>query len=108
MLWLVGSAPLRLAMLLEPSGGLAQRLALDATCCRVVAIGRHAYLHLIDVSLPEPLPQDTVIHYDLIAALDGGAQANIARRTCVRRRAVGRPHRPGRRAACHAHAHAVR
>ena len=78
MLWLVGSAPLRLTMLLEPSGGLAQRLALDATCCRVVAIGRHAYLHLIDVSLPEPLPQDTVIHYDLIAALDGGAQANIA------------------------------
>ena len=78
MLWLVGSAPLHLTLLLEPTGGSAQRLALDASCCRIVPIGRHACLHLIDVSLPEPLPQDTVIHYDLIAALDGGVEASIA------------------------------
>src|SRR3546814_5001173 len=36
------------------------------------------YVHLIDVILPEPLPQDTVIQYDLIAALDDGVEANIA------------------------------
>ncbi|WP_233208284.1 alkaline phosphatase D family protein [Pollutimonas subterranea] len=78
VLWLVGSAPLRLTLQLEPTGEPARQLALDATCCRVLPIGRHAYLHLIDVSLPEPLPQDTVIHYDLIAALDGGVDANIA------------------------------
>lgn len=78
MLWLVGSAPLRLALLLEPAGGPARRLALDTTCCRVLPIGRHAYLHFIDVDLAEPLPQDTVIHYDLIATLDGGVEANIA------------------------------
>lgn len=78
MLWLVGSAPLSLTMLLEPTGGPARRLALDATSCRVLPIGRHAYLHFIDVDLAEPLPQDTVIHYDLIATLDGGIEANIA------------------------------
>ena len=78
MLWLVGSAPLHLTLLLEPTGGPARRLGLDATCCRVLPIGRHACLHLIDVSLPEPLPQDTIIHYDLIAALDDGIEANIA------------------------------
>ena len=78
MLWLVGSAPLRLTLLLEPTGGQARRLTLDATYCRVLPIGRHAFLHLIDVNLPEPLPQDTVIHYDLIAAQDGGVEANIA------------------------------
>ncbi|MBP6018922.1 MAG: alkaline phosphatase D family protein [Burkholderiaceae bacterium] len=78
VLWLVGSAPLRLTLILEPTGGSARRIALDATCCRVLPIGRHACLHFINVSLPEPLPQDTVIQYDLIVALDDGGEANIA------------------------------
>lgn len=77
VLWLVGSTPLTLTLQLEPTGEPARQLTLDDTCCRVLPIGRHAYLHLIDVSLPEALPQDTVIHYDLIAALDGGIEANI-------------------------------
>ncbi len=78
MLWLVGSAPLPLTLLLEPADGEIKRVALDVTCCRVLPIGRHAYLHLIDASLSDPLPRDTVIHYDLIVTLDGGVEANIA------------------------------
>lgn len=78
MLWLVASAPLNLTMLLDPVGGSPRRLSLDAGCCRVLPVGRHAYLHLIDVTLLEPLPQDTVIHYDLIAALSDGVETNIA------------------------------
>lgn len=78
VLWLVGSSALRLTLLLEPDGGPTQRLALDATCCRILPIGRHAFLHFIDVNLPEPLPRDTVIHYDLIATLDDGVEAHIS------------------------------
>src|SRR5690606_35013215 len=78
VLWLVGSTPLSLTLLLEPAGEAPRRVTLDASCCRVVAIGRHAYLHLIDLSLPEPLPQDVLIHYDLMIASDTGNEAGIA------------------------------
>ncbi|RYF55395.1 MAG: alkaline phosphatase family protein [Comamonadaceae bacterium] len=77
-MWLVGSAPLDLTLLLEPTDAPARQVTLDATCCRVVPIGRHAFLHLIDVSLDEPLPQDTVIHYDVLVTQDNGAQINMA------------------------------
>jgi hypothetical protein len=77
-MWLVGSAPLHLTLLIEPTGGSIRRFVLDAGYCRVLPVGRHACLHLIDVSLPEPLPQDTVIHYDLIVTLESGVEANIA------------------------------
>lgn len=78
VLWLVGSTPLNLTLLLEPMGESLRKVALDADSCRVLAIGRHAYVHLIDVTLSEPLPQDTVIHYDLVAALDDGVESHIA------------------------------
>jgi len=78
VLWLVGSAPLQLTLELEPIGESTRRVALDATCCRVVPFGRHAYLHLIDVNLPERLPQDALVHYDLIVVRDDGVEANIA------------------------------
>ena len=71
VLWLVGSAPLELTLLLAPAGGAQQRIALDAASCRIVPVGRHAYLHLVDVALDEALPQDTAIAYDLLVA--GGA-----------------------------------
>ena len=77
-MWLVGSAPLDLTLLLEPTDAPARHVTLDATCCRVVPIGEHAVLHLIDVSLAEPLAQDTVIHYDVLITADDGAQINIA------------------------------
>lgn len=65
--WLVGSAPLDLTLHLAPHGGPARQLALDAGRCRVVRVGRHAYVHLIDVALDRPLPQDTLVEYDLVA-----------------------------------------
>lgn len=78
VLWLVGSVPLNLTLLLAPAGESSRKTPLDATCCRHVPVGRHACLHMIDITLNEPLPQDTVISYDLLAALDNGIEANIA------------------------------
>ena len=78
VMWLVGSVPLDLTLWLAPSGAPTQQLTLDATRCRVLAIGHSAFLHLIDVALPEPLPQDTVIEYDLLVSHDGAEQAGIA------------------------------
>ncbi|MFC0251926.1 alkaline phosphatase family protein [Massilia consociata] len=79
VLWLVGSAPLDLTLELAPRTGASRRLALDARRCRVVRVGRHACVHLIDVVLPEPLPQDTIIEYDLLVTQGDGNEAGIAR-----------------------------
>ncbi|MCC2597116.1 alkaline phosphatase D family protein [Pusillimonas sp. MFBS29] len=78
VLWLVGSVPLELVLSLTPEGAATRRLTLDAASCRIVPIGRQAFLHLIDVTLLEPLPRDTVIHYDLTARLVEGGEVNIA------------------------------
>ncbi|MEH6434403.1 alkaline phosphatase family protein [Massilia sp. DD77] len=78
VLWLVGSAPLDLRLELAPVAGAPRRLPLDAGSCRVIRIGRHACLHLIDVALPEPLPQDTIIEYDLLVKQDDGQETGIA------------------------------
>jgi hypothetical protein len=71
VLWLVGSEALDLTLELAPQGGPARSLRLDGTACRIVRVGRHAYVHLIDVVLDEPLAQDVLVEYDLV--LDGGA-----------------------------------
>ncbi|WP_187329610.1 alkaline phosphatase D family protein [Advenella mimigardefordensis] len=78
LLWLVGSMPIPFTLQLTPAGETPRSVVLDEASCRVIPIGRHAFVHLIDVSLSEPLPLDTVIAYDLIATLADGAQANIA------------------------------
>ena len=78
VLWLVGSESLRLTLLLEPADGSARRVTLDADCCRTISIGRHAFVHLIDVSLPEPLPQDRLIHYDLLLHAADGSETTMA------------------------------
>ena len=78
VLWLVGSAPLDLTLLLAPRAGPPRRLALDARSCRVMRVGRHACVHLIDVVLDEPLPQDTLIEYDLFLKQGDGGEAGIA------------------------------
>lgn len=78
VLWLVGSAPLDLSLVLAPESGAPRRVALDARSCRVMRVGRHACVHLIDVALPEPLPQDTIIAYDLLLAQGDGSAAGIA------------------------------
>ncbi|MDB5790291.1 MAG: alkaline phosphatase family protein [Massilia sp.] len=78
VLWLVGSAPLDLTLVLAPKAGAPRRVALDAGRCRVMRVGRHACVHLIDVALPEPLPQDTIIEYDLLVTQGDGNEAGIA------------------------------
>ncbi|MEN3277741.1 MAG: hypothetical protein V7631_3531 [Massilia sp.] len=77
VLWLVGSAPLDLTLVLAPKAGAPRRVALDARRCRVMRVGRHACVHLIDVALPEPLPQDTIIEYDLLVTQGDGNEAGI-------------------------------
>lgn len=72
VLWLVGSRPLDLTLVLAPANAPEQRIALDAASVRVIPFGRHAFLHLIDVAPSAPLPQDTVIDYDLLAGAAGG------------------------------------
>ncbi len=78
VLWLVGSAPLDLTLVLAPKAGVPRRLLLDAGRCRVMRVGRHACVHLIDVALLEPLPQDTIIEYDLLVTQGDGNEAGIA------------------------------
>ena len=78
VLWLAGSAPLDLTLVLAPRAGTPQRLHLDAGHCRVVRVGRHTCVHLVDVALPEPLPQDTIIEYDLLVRGSDGVEAGIA------------------------------
>lgn len=63
-MWLVGSRPLTLTL------RLADRdYSLDEQQCEVVAVGRSAFIHLIDVALDDALPCDTAIAYDLL--IDG-------------------------------------
>ncbi|WP_165670453.1 alkaline phosphatase family protein [Metapseudomonas otitidis] len=73
--WLVTTRPLQPVLLLEASGQ-AQRHSLDARQCRILAVGRHAHVHLIDLRLDAPLPQDTPIAYDLL--IDGQGIAEWA------------------------------
>ncbi|ERO64004.1 hypothetical protein P308_26205 [Pseudomonas piscis] len=66
VLWLVGSQPLSLTLQLQAEGAAVQELTLDEHQCQVVAVGRDAYIHLIDVSLDAALPEDVPVAYDLL------------------------------------------
>jgi hypothetical protein len=79
VIWLVGSRHLALTLKLRPDGEAAfTEYALDPQQCRVVVMGRHAYVHLIDVRLDNELPYDTRIHYDLLVDGDAGGMAQWA------------------------------
>lgn len=67
--WLVASRPLTPELHLHVPDSDRLVLPLDARCCQIVPVGRHAFVHLIDVPLDTPLPCDTQIDYDL--RLDG-------------------------------------
>lgn len=70
VLWLVGSQSLALTLRLQVSGETgSQELQLNEQQCQVIAVGRHAFIHLIDVSLDDALPCDTRIAYDVL--IDG-------------------------------------
>ncbi|WEJ04752.1 alkaline phosphatase family protein [Pseudomonas sp. FJ2-5-13] len=69
VIWLVGSRALPLCFRLQLPSGEALDIPLDATHCQVVPVGRHAFIHLIDIALSHALPQDEIIGYDLL--IDG-------------------------------------
>ncbi|WP_330210663.1 alkaline phosphatase D family protein [Pseudomonas sp. AM4(2022)] len=69
VIWLVGSRALPLCLRLQLPSGEALDIPLDATHCQVVPVGRHAFIHLIDIALGDALPQDEIIGYDLL--IDG-------------------------------------
>jgi len=69
VIWLVGSRALPLSLMLQLPSGEALDIPLDATHCQVVPVGRHAFIHLIDIALSHALPQDEIIGYDLL--IDG-------------------------------------
>lgn len=65
VLWLVGSRPLELGLHLYPEGATPRRLRLGGERLRRIPVGRHAWLHLIEVPLATPLPRGRRIGYDL-------------------------------------------
>src|SRR5690606_13124301 len=72
-LWLVTSQRMEMSLEIGPQGDAMQQLALGEDHCRVLPLGRHAYLSLIEVELEDPLPQDRYIEYDLrLRSLEGG------------------------------------
>ncbi|GAB7533684.1 alkaline phosphatase D family protein [Pseudomonas sp. 3A(2025)] len=70
VIWLAGSRRIDLTLRLsftDAQGQASQTdYPLDGERCQVVAIGEHAFVHLIDLSLDTPLPCDTQIDYDLL------------------------------------------
>ncbi|WP_313101545.1 alkaline phosphatase D family protein [Stutzerimonas nitrititolerans] len=77
--WLVASRPLALALVLQGGAHAQPRvIPLDETNCQRLPIGRDALLHLVDVTLDEPLPSDCVIEYDLRISGEGLAEQGIA------------------------------
>ena len=71
VLWLVGSRELALTLRLAGVGDIALEP-------QVIAVGRQAFVHLIDVQLDQALPQDVNIDYDLLVNSDDGQQSGIA------------------------------
>ncbi|MGR2739712.1 alkaline phosphatase family protein [Billgrantia sp. Q4P2] len=65
VMWLVASRPLEFTLMLHPEGHPPRRLVLGDERLRRLPVGRHAWLHLIDVSLATPLPTGTLVDYDL-------------------------------------------
>ncbi len=79
MFWLVASRPLALALVLQGGADAQPRvIPLDETKCQRLPIGRDALLHLVDVTLDEPLPSDCLIEYDLRISGEGLAEQGIA------------------------------
>ena len=77
VLWLAATRPLELILALTPTGEATRRLLIGAQHCRRLPVGRHAWLHLIDLPLETPLPRDTLIAYDLCVR-DAGQEQGIA------------------------------
>ncbi|MBB3331268.1 hypothetical protein BDK63_002151 [Halomonas campaniensis] len=77
VIWLAATRPLELTLALTPAGEATRRRPIEAQHCRRLPVGRHAWLHLIDLPLDTPLPRDTLITYDLCLR-DAGQARGIA------------------------------
>ncbi len=75
VMWLVGSRELVLSLRLHV-GEQTRDIPLTPRHCQVVPVGRQAFIHLIDVSLEQALPQNVSIDYDLL--IDGNGMAQWA------------------------------
>ncbi|WP_166362528.1 alkaline phosphatase family protein [Pseudomonas akapageensis] len=82
LLWLVGSQALTLTLRLAfTAPGAGERrfdYPLADKHCQIIPIGRHAFVHLIDLPLEIPLPCDVQIDYDLLIEADGSTPQGIA------------------------------
>ncbi len=112
VLWLVGSRELQLTLRLAPSAQAARDYPLGDDACQRLVIGEHAVIHLIDLHLDTPLPQDERIDYDLLVdgqqgiadwaahlLYDGAAQANFVLRSRIDNLLHGscrKPHHPSK------------
>ncbi|TVT89189.1 alkaline phosphatase D family protein [Pseudomonas sp. RGB] len=65
VLWLVASRELSPTLRLHVAEQ-SRDIRLDQGQCQVVPVGRHAFIHLIDVALDDALPLDVLIGYDLL------------------------------------------
>lgn len=74
VLWLVGLGSLDLRLLLyeRDSQHPSRTLSLSGDRCHTLPLGDRAHVHLIDVALDTPLPEDTLVGYDLIIEGQGG------------------------------------
>ncbi|MGM0982174.1 MAG: alkaline phosphatase family protein [Pseudomonadota bacterium] len=76
VIWLVGSRPLELSLMLHPTGQPPRRLTLKAPRLQRLPLGQHAWLHLIDVALGKPLPCGVRIDYDLKITPEGSGSGS--------------------------------
>ena len=74
VLWLVLSARFDLRLTVAQAGSVLVDKALDDDDCQVIPFGASAYLYLIDVALPQALPCDCVLDYDLGIADKGASE----------------------------------
>ncbi|MGO3207251.1 MAG: hypothetical protein ACTIJ3_09985 [Halomonadaceae bacterium] len=64
VLWIIASRPLNMALVLRPGQSDTETIGLTHHQ-QCIAIGQHAFIHLIDIGLESPLPCDERIEYDL-------------------------------------------
>ncbi|WP_018917608.1 alkaline phosphatase D family protein [Vreelandella zhanjiangensis] len=75
VMWLVASRPLAMSLVLRPGDRDEQRFNVNGHHQRL-PIGRHAFIYLIDVRLPQALPTGERIEYDLrVQTTEGEWQA---------------------------------
>ncbi|MEE1923767.1 alkaline phosphatase D family protein [Pseudomonas sp. 148P] len=74
--WLVATRPLVPELHLHCPGTEPLVLPLEGPRCRILPVGRHAFMHLMDIQLETLLPCDQRIGYDLL--LDGEGIAGWA------------------------------